>query len=290
MNDLMTHELTGPSSRLTLYRRVLRRKKQTGEKHLPAISVLLCNQHADHEQLERYNNVCGFLTGRELPAIYPHILAFPLHAELMTDENFPFPLLGLVHIANSITRYRPLTINESIDISCRFGALAPHEKGTAFSILTEAAVQGKKVWESTSTMLHRHPVSGSGGKPAEAAEKDALQHAARETWRIASNMGRRYGKASGDMNPIHLWPLTARLFGFQRHIVHGMWTKARAVAALTPQIGARPFTVTVAFKLPLFLPAAVTFLHQADAAGIHFDVRDQYNLKPHLKGAIKFLD
>lgn len=260
MNDLMTHELTGPSSRLTLYRRVLRRRQQTGEKHLPAISVLLCNQHADHEQLERYNNVCGFLTGRELPAIYPHILAFPLHAELMTDENFPFPLLGLVHIANSITRYRPLTINESVDISCRFGALAPHEKGTAFSILTEAA------------------------------EKDALQHAARETWRIASNMGRRYGKASGDMNPIHLWPLTAKLFGFQRHIVHGMWTKARAVAALTPQIGARPFTVAVAFKLPLFLPAAVTFLHQADAAGIHFDVRDQYNLKPHLKGAIKFLD
>lgn len=283
-----TRELSAPTPTLTLYRRALLRKKHSGAKVLPALSVLMRNRRADPHQLELYNQACGFVTGRELPAIYPHILAFPLHMELMTSEGFPFPLLGLVHISNTITRHRPLTINEAMDIHCRFGELEPHDKGTAFSVITEASVQGRKVWESSSTMLYRHPVAG--GDKKEAAVEDDLKNAHRETWKIGSDMGRRYGKASGDRNPIHLWPLTAKAFGFPRHIVHGMWTKAHAVAKLTPQIGSRPFTVAVGFKLPVFLPAEVTFLQKQDASGIRFDVRAKDGVKPHLKGAIQFLD
>ncbi|MFZ5722518.1 MAG: MaoC family dehydratase [Pseudomonadota bacterium] len=288
MSTPITRELAAPTPTLTLYRRALMRKPQAGARTLPSLTVTLRDRHADPKQLERYNQACGFVTGREMPAIFPHILAFPLHMELMTSEGFPFPLLGLVHISNSITRYRPLTINESLDISCRFGALEPHDKGTSFSVITEARSQGKIVWESTSTMLKRHPVAE--GEKKEAAAEDDLQGAVRETWRIPSDMGRRYGAASGDRNPIHLWPLTAKAFGFQRHIVHGMWTKAHAVAKLMPQIGSRPFTVAVAFKLPVFLPAEVTFLQKQDSSGIRFDVRDKDAVKPHLKGAIKFLD
>lgn len=288
MTTATTRELSAPTPTLTLYRRALLRGKHAGPKTLPPLVVRLRNQHVDLEKLELYNQACGFITGREMPAIYPHILAFPLHMELMTSPEFPFPLLGLVHISNSITRLRPLMINESIDLECRFGELEPHDKGTAFSVLTVATVQGKKVWESTSTMLYRHPVPG--GDKKEGAAEDDMKNATRETWHVASDMGRRYGKASGDMNPIHLWPLTAKAFGFPRHIVHGMWTKAHAVAKLAPQIGSRPFTVAVAFKLPVFLPADVTFLQKQDASGIRFDVRDKDGVKPHLKGAVKFLD
>lgn len=289
MTYLMKRELKAPTPTLTLYRRALLRGKHAGEKRLPDISVTLRKQRANAKKLELYNEACGFVSGREMPAIYPHILAFPLHMELMTDAQFPFPLLGLVHISNSITRHRAITINDELDITCRFGALEPHEKGTAFSVITEAATAGKKVWESSSTMLYRHHTAASAEKKPENNADDMID-ASRETWKLATDMGRRYGRASGDMNPIHLWPLTAKAFGFKRHIVHGMWTKARAVAALSPQIGARPFTVDVAFKLPVFLPADVTFLHKAEGKGIRFDVRDRDNVKPHLKGSVVFLD
>jgi acyl dehydratase len=288
MSQLTTLELQQPTPVLTLYRRALLRGRHPGEKTLPPVAVTLRNQRADLARLELFNQACGFLTGRELPAVYPHILAFPLHMELLTSRGFPFPLLGLVHISNSFTRHRALTINETMDISCRFGELEPHDKGTAFTILTEVTVQGRKVWESSSTMLHRHPVAG-GDKKAETAAADDMKDATRETWRIAGDMGRRYGKASGDNNPIHLWPLTARLFGFKRHIVHGMWTKSHALAQLAPKTGARPFTCAVAFKLPVFLPAQVSFLHRSDAAGIRFEVRDREAVKPHLKGYVQFL-
>ena len=61
---------------------------------------------------------------------------------------------------------------------------------------------------------------------------------------------------SGDINPIHMHPLSARLFGFPKPIAHGMWLKARCLAALEGQLpdalhGRR------AFKLPLLLPAKV---------------------------------
>lgn len=287
MTQALQRELKSAPSMLSLYRRALLRKG--GGKTLPALSVTMKAQRADHEKLEQYNAACGFVTGRELSPVFPHIMAFPLHMELMTSEGFPFPLLGLVHISNQITRHRAIMADELLDISCRFGSTEPHDKGTAFSVVTEVQSKGKLVWESTSTMLHRHPVQGDARKAA-AAEAEDMAGAARESWKVPADMGRRYGRASGDMNPIHLYPITAKAFGFPRHIVHGMWAKARCTAALMPQIGSRPFTVAVGFKLPVFLPADVTFLHKADDAGIRFELRDRDGVKPHLRGAVKFLD
>src|SRR5262245_14652108 len=57
----------------------------------------------DPQHLARYRQVCGFTDDHLLPPTYPHILAFPLQMALLTDERFPFPLLGLVHVENSVT-------------------------------------------------------------------------------------------------------------------------------------------------------------------------------------------
>jgi acyl dehydratase len=86
---------------------------------------------------------------------------------------------------------------------------------------------------------------------------------------------------SGDSNPIHLHPLTARAFGFPRAIAHGMWTKARALAALEGRLG-DAFTVEVEFKKPILLPASVGF----GVDGGDFVVRDPRTGTPHLEGSI----
>ena len=73
------------------------------------------------------------------------------------------------------------------------------------------------------------------------------------TWRLPGDLGRRYAAVSGDGNPIHLYPLTAQALGFKRQIAHGMWTKARCVAALETGCPTRSPS-RVAFKKPVFLP------------------------------------
>jgi acyl dehydratase len=58
-------------------------------------------------------------------------------------------------------------------------------------------------------------------------------------WWVPADAGRRYAPLSGDWNPIHLNALAARLFGFRRAIAHGMWVKARCLAALEGRLPER---------------------------------------------------
>jgi acyl dehydratase len=92
---------------------------------------------------------------------------------------------------------------------------------------------------------------------------------------------------SGDRNPIHIHPLSARLFGFPTAIAHGMWTKARCLAALDPRLP-DGFTVEVEFKKPILLPATVDFSEREDPGGIRFAVRGAGKGTPHLDGRVTF--
>ncbi len=92
---------------------------------------------------------------------------------------------------------------------------------------------------------------------------------------------------SGDLNPIHIHPLSARLFGFPSAIAHGMWTKARCLAALEARLP-DAFTVEVAFKRPILLPGKVEFCEAEAPNGIDFGVRDPRKDKSHLDGRVRF--
>jgi acyl dehydratase len=102
---------------------------------------------------------------------------------------------------------------------------------------------------------------------------------------VPGDIGRRYAAVSGDRNPIHMHALTAKAFGFPRAIAHGMWTKARCLAALGPELP-DAFTVTAAFRKPIRLPATVAFAESAADATIAFGVRDAKRGTPHLDGLV----
>src|SRR3954471_11557896 len=83
-------------------------------KGLPDLEVTLPRLSVDREHLAKYDRVCGLRLGDTLPITYLHILAFPLSVELMTDRTFPFSLVGLVHLANRMTQYRPVGVAEEL--------------------------------------------------------------------------------------------------------------------------------------------------------------------------------
>lgn len=231
----------------------------------------------DPEHLAAYSRVCGLRLRDDLPATYPHVLAFPMHMELLTHGRFPFPAIGLVHLENEIAVHRPVRVSEALDLSVRLTPAEPHPKGTTFSILTEARVADELVWEGATKVLRR----GRGEEVAKRRGRPRKPPAGTREWRLPGDLGRRYAAVSGDSNPIHLHPLTARLFGFPRAIVHGMWTKARCLAALE---GTLPdaYTVSVAFKKPIGLPGRVWFGSDGDA----FAVTGKDDLV-HLEGKVR---
>lgn len=256
-----------------------------GRNELPNTELLLADIPADRERMIDYARVCGFGVRDELPLTYPHLLGFPMQLELMTDPGFPFGLLGLVHVRNRITRRRQLRVGDRLTFRARAENLRPHDRGRQFDMVVEASVDGEPAWESASTYLRRE--GGAAGGSSE--RRDGERAAPREPsaiWKVPGDTGRRYAAVSGDSNPIHLHPLTSRLFGMSRPIAHGMWLKARCLAALE---GALPeaSTVDVAFKLPLGLPAKVAFSSWTEGEEHGFAVHDTRSAKPHLEGGAR---
>jgi acyl dehydratase len=277
-------ELSSPPSLTALYPRavavpLLRKVPGLGtSRELPDTELEVRDVSTDLDHLSDYTEVCGFDRMDRLPATYPHIVAFPLAMRIMAERSFPFPVLGLVHIGNGITQYRPVSPDEALSVSVRAQDLEPHDRGTQFTMAAEARVGDELVWDSRNVYLHRSGKSGGGGDKKERDEAAPVQ----AHWRVPGDIGRRYGAVSGDRNPIHLHGWSAKLFGMPRPIAHGMWLKARCLAELETTLP-DAFSVDVRFKLPLFLPAQVAF-GVGDGGG--FEVRDASSGKPHLSGTI----
>jgi len=247
---------------------------------LPDREVIRRAATVDREHLARYDRVCGFRLSDALPATYPHVLAAPLAMRLMSASDFPFPLAGLVHVANRITVRRPIDAGSRLDLSARAAGLRAHHRGQQFDVVTAATVDGEEVWRGVSTYLRRE---GRGERRDQGDQPPGPAAAAR--WRVPARVGPDYAAVSGDHNPIHTSRLGAYLFGFPRPIAHGMWSKARCLAALEGRLPAA-YTVDVAFKLPILLPATVGFAAARTADGWDFTVRSAGSGRPHLAGSI----
>jgi acyl dehydratase len=261
-----------------------------GGGEIPDLRLELDRVTPDPAKVAGYAKVCGFVLRDHLPPTYPHVLAFPLHMALMSEGDFPFGAVGLVHIANEITQHRRLGIEEELALRVQATKVTSHPKGKAFDVVTEARVGRQIAWESTSTFLRRGK-GDAGAAPAEAFPIVDEAVAASAEWRLPGDLGRRYAAVSGDRNPIHMHSLTAKPLGFPAAIAHGMWTKAKALATLDARLP-DAFAVDVRFRRPILLPAKVEFAtqdqEQGDGEEIDFTVRGRGKKREtrHLDGRV----
>jgi hypothetical protein len=252
-------------------------------KHPSAAAALPPTRLTDHAvridpgRVARYARLCGFAspagetaTGL-VPLTYPHVLGFPSAVRIMAARAFPLPLMGLVHTSVGVVALHELRVADRPDLTVYAAGLRPHRRGTEVVMVTEARLGGALVWEDRSTYLARHRVEAPEEAAAERAPAAPLPEV--ERWTLPADLGRRNARATGDWNPIHLHPWTARPLGFPRAIVHGMWTAARCAAAAPDSPRLR-----VEFRRPIALPSTVVYA----AAGDAFEVRSPAGL--HLVG------
>lgn len=246
---------------------------------IPAQTALVSGHRQDVARLARYAGVCGFTLRDSVPPTWLHVLTFPLQVYLLAGPGSTLRLPGMVHVANRMRLHRPVSVTESLELRVRAADLRPHRRGALVDLIGEVRVAGEVVWDAVSTYL----ASGVSvpGTPEEADRDpfDPVTPLAR--WRLPSDLGRRYRAVSGDPNPIHTSPLAARAFGFRRPIAHGMWTHARALAALENRLPGS-YAVEVAFARPVPLPGTVGFTATSQPDGWAAAVTTKDGAKPHL--------
>ncbi len=284
----------------TTYANVIKSLLPSGDakaKQLPSSVYTVDQLVIDQANLSDYRKICGFMNDGRVPATYFAVLSQTLQMNMMAKPDFPFAMLGLVHLENSVTQHRVIFDTETVRMSVQLDNLRAHDKGQQFDFVTTVFVGEELVWQGVSTYLSRQKKSKQSpqaAKPKEtitSAKLDASEGGLSLPIEVQEDIGRRYAFVSGDFNPIHLHPLSARAFGFPKAIAHGMWTKARALAVIARSFELpAAFQVQVSFRQPVFLPSTIELVTDApDALGIEFGLYSKDGKKTHALGTIAYL-
>jgi acyl dehydratase len=238
-------------------------------------------------RLAAYRRLCGFAAGDAVPATYPQMLAFPLQLLVLTGPGFPFPALGAVHVANTVEQHEPVPAGAVLDLAVHATDLRAHRRGRQVTVVTEARIAGRVVWRAESDYLRieRTAPRTDGADDVPTPHATAARRGP-ASWELGADLGRRYAAVSGDRNPIHLYDVTARPFGFRRHIAHGMWALARCLAELEADLPAR-MRCDASFRRPVTLPGRVEFTASAVDGGFEFSVGSTADPDRHLRGRLE---
>lgn len=274
------HDVQTPPALPGLLWRAACKRKITGQT-LPN-DGLRCRLKINAEALQRYRQVCGFTDNGLLPPTYPHVLAFPLQMQLLTAKDSPFPLVGLIHLHNHIRLLRPLGGLSEVRISVQMDNLRAHAKGALFDVVITMEDRLGPLWQGVSSFLCRDVVV-PGPSAAETVEpQQVLNELTR--WTVPADIGRRYAKVAGDYNPIHLSAMSAKWFGFPQAIAHGLWLKARTLAALEGVLPSAGVAIATTFQKPVRLPAEVILLASAAGSSGAFVVQGENPDLVHMNG------
>jgi acyl dehydratase len=226
---------------------------------LPQGSHEVRGVRADVGNLTAYQHLIGETASDVLPAGFIHALAFPVAMSVLNRDDFPLPLLGMIHLKNHVEQLRAVQFNELLDIRSWAEDMRGHRAGTQLDVVAEVRSSGDRalLWRGVSTYLAKGVFLPRVDKPASvSAPAEFTVPAPTAAWQLGVDTGRLYAAVSGDFNPIHLSLLSAKALGLRRSIAHGMYLASRALADVG-SAKSEAFRWDVNFEAPVFLPARV---------------------------------
>lgn len=273
-----------------IYRRLLlgRRVRFVPGEPLPAFQADWPGARAERERISRYCAACGLEDDGTYPLLYPHVLTSAIHIDIISQREFPLSPMGAVHTRIHILQHRPIPADAAVDVQCRLTGSRVLKQGVEFDITTTLDLDGERCWESLSANLVRGKKFGEPEEPSPLAQLPELEAPAGEaTWEVAKDMGWRYAKITGDYNPIHISKIMAKFLGFDRDIIHGMWSGARCLAHLPAPDPTQPVRADLIFKGPVFMESSVAMKHAERDGGHAFDLYWGENPRPVIRGQVR---
>lgn len=270
----------------------VQRRKQSNPAEIADIKANFKVPAISAQHLKRYRENFSGLCPDQLPLSYLYFMAQRSHLATMLDERFPWPLLGMVHVANDMWWVDTPDLNApwELEVVIQMPPRAGARKRVRPVYLT-------RFWQGEALKAECRSTYqvGTGQNTGRARQRkepipDVSDWQETAWWALGSEAGRNYARLSGDYNPIHLHAWLSRWFGFTRPIIHGMWSASRAQSDLEYALQQPLTRLQVAFRRPLVLPAEARCyygLHSGDQAG-DFTVLDPMGTQCYLTGQFAY--
>ncbi|HEX8362351.1 MAG TPA: MaoC/PaaZ C-terminal domain-containing protein [Longimicrobium sp.] len=217
-----------------------------------------------------------------LPPLFPTTWETAQCLELFAGLDRPLPLGGVVHLESEILCLRPIRHGDTVRCRVELERAERVAKGIRLTVTARNWTgTGQLCSQSTAIFLARSRTPQEprpADEPRRASAPEPVVGEPLASWVLSGGAGRRFARASGDYNPIHLWPWTARPFGFRRPILHGLCTAAMTAHALAEgplrgdPTGLR--RLAISFRSPLPLPGHARLWIGEDAGQRWFRVTD----------------
>ena len=242
------------------------------------------------DKIAAYCKACRLEETDYVPLFFPHSHMGPLHLAMMTHESFPLKTMGAVHVRNHLVQLAPLSSKETYQADLKIVGQRRRPAGLEFDLETLITLDGKLLWSSISTYLVRMKFKGEDAKNRlsdAALNLDAKRELT--SFEVPRSVGKEFGMVTGDINPIHMSKVLAKLFGFKKDLAHGMWSIGRGLSFFDHVDFLKPVRFDVAFKGPLYLgEMASVFCHPKDQ-GL-FEFYGAGNDRPSIVGWVRNVD
>ncbi|ASI93014.1 MaoC family dehydratase [Vibrio mediterranei] len=216
------------------------------------LSLTNSNFHFDTEKLQRYKDYFGFSKG-SVPIPFLFVATQNEQLQLFTHPNTSIRPLGLVHTYIEFEQFDALDGEQSYEFQLELQAERKTDRGLSFELHGAFYRSGQMIARYRSGYLmptKRKNVRSKNTPPVLSTPLPELS-----TFTVSVSQAREYAKLSGDYNPIHLARWSAKLFGFNRPIIHGMYMVAKLLTTGADSTALR--NVGFAFKKPILMPTEV---------------------------------
>ena len=226
-------------------------------------SAIYAGHPPSQQHVLDYKKFTGFHGDQSVPLSYWYLIAQRAQLAFKMDPRFSYPVAGIVHISNVMQQFAPIDLSREIDIEVSASQETLDERGALYVNFEVTISQLRTSQVICKSRYLARRATKRKGQPKVVNENEAgFLHLA--GWALESDVGRQYAKISGDYNPIHLWPWSAKLLGFNKPIAHGMFLVAKSQAMLEQTIGTPVTHMSATFLKPAMVPGQLRLERTSD--------------------------
>ncbi|MCF8177877.1 MAG: hypothetical protein K9J74_05175, partial [Sulfuritalea sp.] len=184
---------------------------------LPDIQARWSATRSTPRDIADFLRLSGLPEGEHVSILYPHTLSFPMQMAVLSHPVFPFPVWNILQIRNRLVQHEPIAPDAALKLTVCTGERRVMEKGVEMDLQVSAESRDRPVWEAVNTFYAR---GRFGPAQSDSSPSPDVSGTVAAEWRMPEQGRWRYGRLSGDFNPLHISNGYARRFGYLRAFTH----------------------------------------------------------------------